>query len=274
MRTYETAEEALESPEYNEALTELLFQLADDDFLLAYRGSEWLGLAPHIEEDVAFSSINQDMMGHATLYYKRLEELGEGKADDLSHLRSPEKFRNAVLLELPNGTGNYLEKPNYDWAFAVVRNYFYTLAKKIKLESLKTSSYVPLQHTARKVLMEVNYHLMHWETWFNQLIQSTEEAHKRMKNAIDQVWEEFMGVLSTGDKGDVMARSGIIEDEETIKKRWISKVESVFTQSGLHLKEKPQMKSGNGRNGEHTPTLESALDTLSEVYRKAPAQGW
>lgn len=52
------------------ALTSLLYQLADDDFILAYRGSEWLGLAPHIEEDVAFSSISQDTMGHAAMFYR------------------------------------------------------------------------------------------------------------------------------------------------------------------------------------------------------------
>lgn len=64
--------------DYKEALLSLLYQLADDDFILAYRGSEWLGLAPHIEEDVAFSSINQDTMGHATMFYHLLEELGKG----------------------------------------------------------------------------------------------------------------------------------------------------------------------------------------------------
>ena len=71
------------SAEYKEAITSLLFQLADDDFLYAFRGSEWLGLAPHIEEDVASSSISQDSMGHAAMYYKLLEDLGVGKADDL-----------------------------------------------------------------------------------------------------------------------------------------------------------------------------------------------
>ena len=63
-------------PAYKSALIALLYQLADDDFLIAYRGSEWLGLAPHIEEDVAFSSISQDTMGHAAMFYQLLEELG------------------------------------------------------------------------------------------------------------------------------------------------------------------------------------------------------
>lgn len=60
----------------NMAIKELLLHLADDDFIHAYRGSEWLGLAPHIEEDVASSSIAQDTMGHAAIFYQLLEEIG------------------------------------------------------------------------------------------------------------------------------------------------------------------------------------------------------
>ena len=91
------------SPEYKEAAMNLLFQLADDDFLVSYRGSEWLGLAPHIEEDVASSSISQDTMGHAAMYYTLLEELGAGKADDLAHLRPAQERKNSVLAERVNG---------------------------------------------------------------------------------------------------------------------------------------------------------------------------
>ena len=130
--------------EYKKAIINLLFQLADDDFLYAYRGSEWLGLAPHIEEDVASSSISQDSMGHAAMYYKLLEELGEGNADALAHARPANERKNSILVERVNGQGYYMENPEYDWAYAVVRNYFYTQAKKMKIDSLKQSAYQPL----------------------------------------------------------------------------------------------------------------------------------
>ena len=113
----------------NSAIKELLLQLADDDFIHSYRGSEWLGLAPHIEEDIASSSISQDTMGHAAMFYQLLEELGEGDANQLAHDRPANERRNAIILELVNGPGYYMEQPDYDWAFAVVRNYFYTQAK-------------------------------------------------------------------------------------------------------------------------------------------------
>jgi ring-1,2-phenylacetyl-CoA epoxidase subunit PaaC len=269
-----SAEEAKQNKEYNAALTELLYQLADDDFLLAYRGSEWLGLAPHIEEDVAFSSINQDKMGHATIYYNLLEDLGEGKADDLAHMRPSIARKNAIILEEVNGSGDYLNEPRYDWAFAVVRNYFYDLAKKIKLNSLKNCSYEPLSHAAVKINMEQYYHLMHWSTWFKQLMSANEDAKTRMMAAVDKVWADFDSVLSFGPKAAEIAKLGLIEDEEMIKKRWVTEMKQVFEELQIPYPGELGMKRGNGREGKHTSDLDDALKTLREVYETDPVNAW
>ncbi|WP_377891368.1 1,2-phenylacetyl-CoA epoxidase subunit PaaC [Alkalihalobacillus sp. R86527] len=259
----------MESAEYRSSLIELIYQLADDDFILSYRGSEWLGLAPHIEEDVAFSSISQDLMGHAALYFSLLEELGEGDADKLTHDRSPENFHNAVLLELPNGPGSYLEEPNYDWAFTVVRNYFYTLAKKVRLNSIKENSYETLQQIVQKISIEMSYHLMHWETWFDQLINSTPEAKRKMTEAVDVVLMEMKGVFSYGLDGEKMVRLSLIESEETLIQRWRA-ILSEKVDFPLEI----GMSSLEGRNGNHTDHLERALSTLSEVYQSVPSAEW
>ena len=131
------------TPEYKKAVLTVLYQLADDDYLFSYRGSEWLALAPHIEEDVAFSSITQDTMGHAKLYYTLLEELGEGAADSLAQLRPKEERFNSLLVERPNGEGYYKDAPNYDWGYAVARNFVYTTAKKRRLMHSKRAAIHP-----------------------------------------------------------------------------------------------------------------------------------
>ncbi|WP_183184599.1 1,2-phenylacetyl-CoA epoxidase subunit PaaC [Anoxybacteroides voinovskiense] len=267
-------EELHQLPEYKEALVELLFQLADDDFIIAYRGSEWLGLAPHIEEDVAFSSITQDTMGHAAMYYQLLEDIGMGRADDLAHGRGANERRNAILLEEVNGPGHYLYEPQYDWAFAVVRNYFYTQAKKVRIDSLKNCSYEPLAQVAVKVNMELYYHLMHWRTWFVQLVNAGGEARERMRKAVEKVFDDFAGVLSLGEKGEKMVECGLIDSEEVLKARWLQAVKPVFEQTNLELPSEFHMKRGNGRNGEHTADLIEALATLSEVYRMDPLAIW
>ncbi|WP_257349370.1 1,2-phenylacetyl-CoA epoxidase subunit PaaC [Pseudalkalibacillus decolorationis] len=258
----------------DKALVELLYSLADDDFILAYRGSEWLGLAPHIEEDVAYSSINQDMMGHATRLYRILEELGEGKADEISHLRKPEQFRNAILLEERNGEGTYLEKPDFDWAFAVVRNYFYTVHKKIRMESLRKSSYEPLKDTALKVSIELQYHLMHWDMWFKQLMTSTDEAKRRMTSAIERCWIEMNGVLSLGPMADEMTSKGYVASEEDMREKWLTHMKKTFEEINAPFPKRLAMSKGNGRQGEHTEDLKTALQTLSEVYETNPTAGW
>ncbi|WP_026690065.1 1,2-phenylacetyl-CoA epoxidase subunit PaaC [Alteribacter aurantiacus] len=271
---FNSKEELMENQKAYEATKSLLYQLADDDFLIAYRGSEWLGLAPHIEEDVAFSSINQDTMGHAVMYFQLLEELGEGKADDLSHLRNPREFRNAVILEMKNGSGTYLEKPDYDWAFAVVRNLFYDYAKTIRLQSLKESSYKPLAYMAQRILSEEYYHLMHWELWFKQLMDSTPEARQRMEAAIERVWDDFDGVLTLGPKKEDMESCQLIGGEKELKDQWLKRVQSIFEDVNYTIDRTPGMKNGNGRKGEHTEDLDQALSILSEVYRMDPVTNW
>ena len=52
----------------------LIMALADDELILGHRHSEWTGWAPHLEEDLAFSSIAQDEMAHARLLYRLARE--------------------------------------------------------------------------------------------------------------------------------------------------------------------------------------------------------
>ncbi|CAH0198122.1 phenylacetate-CoA oxygenase subunit PaaC [Peribacillus simplex] len=259
----------------NIAIKELLLQLADDDFIHSYRGAEWLGLAPHIEEDVASASISQDTMGHAAIYYKLLDELGEGDADKLAHDRPAKERRNAIILELVNGPGYYMKDPDYDWAFAVVRNYFYTQAKAIKVQSLHSCSYEPLAEVAQKVQMELYYHLMHWKTWFVQLLGSGHlEAVSRMQAAIGKTMPDFAGVFSLGQYGEEMVELGLIEGEADLQKKWIEAITPIFESVGLATTIEIGMARGDGRNGQHTEDLEKALETLSEVYAADKAASW
>ncbi|WP_409296621.1 1,2-phenylacetyl-CoA epoxidase subunit PaaC [Peribacillus sp. SCS-26] len=269
-----TREDAIKDEDFLQAVTELLLQLADDDFIHAYRGSEWLGLAPHIEEDVAYSSISQDTMGHAAMFYQLLEELGRGDANDLAHSRPAAERRNAVLLELVNGPGTYLEEPQYDWAFAVVRSYFYTSVKKVKVEALKNSSYIPLAEAAVKVNIELYYHLLHWKTWFTQLVAAGGEAGVRMEAAMMRVYEDLGGIFSLGDTEPDMIRLKLIDSGKELQSRWLQGILPVYGTLGLVMPESFGTRSGNGRDGIHTADLAAALETLSEVYCLDKAATW
>ena len=67
-----------------------LLELADDELILGWRDSEWTGIAPSLEEDVAFSSIAQNEIGHArALYELAARDLGT-TADALAFDREPD----------------------------------------------------------------------------------------------------------------------------------------------------------------------------------------
>ncbi|WP_017753433.1 1,2-phenylacetyl-CoA epoxidase subunit PaaC [Calidifontibacillus oryziterrae] len=261
--------------EEKKALVELLYQLADDDLLVSYRGSEWLGLVPHIEEDVAYSSITQNTMGHAAIFYQILEELGEGNADHLAHARPATERKNAILLEDVNGPGHWLyNEPRYDWAFTVVRNYFYEITKKIKIDSLTKSKYEPLAQVAVKINTETLYHLMHWRTWFYQLINAEGEARNRMEQAIEKVWKDLGGLLSLGPNREGIVAAGLIESEDVLKERFNSEIKEVFNTLNLDFHGELKMERGDGRAGVHTDDLAEALASLSEVYNLNPTVPW
>lgn len=273
-KIYQTPEEAKQDQQYLNTLAELIYQLADDDLIIAHRGSEWLGLAPHIEEDVAFSSITQDTMGHAAMYFEMLEELGFGRADDLAHLRKPEEYRNAILTERVNGQGHYKENPDYDWGYAIIRNYAYEVFKKARLDSLEQSSYAPLADTAKKIKREQFYHLYHWETWIDQLSNTTEEAQRRLNAAIKKTWEDVASLFDLGPKGKQMVELGLIESGEALKAKFISRIQAKLEGAGLDWPGEFVPLETTGREGKHSQEFVEALNELNEVYKLDPQASW
>src|ERR1700675_2527072 len=107
--------------------TDLLLSIADDELILGWRNSEWTGIAPFLEEDVAFSSIAQNEIGHArALYELAASDLGT-TADELAFDRRPEVYRAAPFVELRR----------LEWARTIARHYLYETADAVRIEALK-----------------------------------------------------------------------------------------------------------------------------------------
>ena len=259
------------APETREALVDLLFQLADDDLLVAFHGSEWLGLAPHVEEDVALSSLAQDEMGHAAMYFGLLEDLGVGSRDDLAHLRPPATRRNAILSELKNGPRRYMENPHYDWAFTIARAYCYDVMEGLRLERLQASSYQPLREVAQKIQGEEKYHRMHHEIWIRRMALDS-EAKSRLQTAFNRVAAVAGDLGSTGQYTTELETTGLLPEASSLSKAWQAHVAEFLLAHGLTWPGATESRAG--RTGEHTRDLEAALDTLSEVYRSDPSARW
>ena len=67
---------------------ELLLSVADDKFMLGHRNADWTGLAPILEEDIAFSALSQDEVAHASVLYEMAAQLEGTKADRLAFAAS------------------------------------------------------------------------------------------------------------------------------------------------------------------------------------------
>ncbi|MBX5466204.1 MAG: phenylacetate-CoA oxygenase subunit PaaC [Firmicutes bacterium] len=266
------AQSAVSEEKAQAALQELLWQLADDDLLVGFRASEWLGLGVHIEEDIAFASIAQDEVGHAQRYYGLLEGLGLGRADDLAHLRPPESRRNSVLLEWPNGEGQYFEAPRYDWAFTLVRHHLYDVFEIIRLEGLVHSHYSPLAETAAAILGEKAYHRDHQELWIDRLWRQGGEARQRVEAALALAAGLAGDLAETDPWTDLWESSGWWPGARAARDRWHQAVTEFWARYGVTVP--PWGCPGNGRAGRHTPHLAQALAVLSEVYRQDPTAGW
>src|SRR5438034_11393113 len=116
----------------------LLLAIADDELVLGWRDSEWTGIAPVLEEDVAFSSIAQNEIGHARAIYQLLAE----DPDALAFDRTPDEYRASQLVEL-----RFIP----DWARTIARRVLYEAADELRLESLKASSDAAVAGLAAKI---------------------------------------------------------------------------------------------------------------------------
>jgi ring-1,2-phenylacetyl-CoA epoxidase subunit PaaC len=166
--------------------TEELLALADDELILGWRNSEWTGIAPFLEEDVAFSSIAQTEIGHARAWYElAAKELGTD-ADALAFDRAPEEYRCAPLVEL---------RLVPDWSRTIARHWLYETADAIRIAALKDADDADVAGLAEKIEREEDYHRMHADMWEERL-----RDEPRFREAVDELWPYSLGILTDSER--------------------------------------------------------------------------
>jgi ring-1,2-phenylacetyl-CoA epoxidase subunit PaaC len=174
-----------------------LLGLADDELVLGWRDSEWTGIAPMLEEDVAFSSIAQNEIGHARAVYALI--VGpEGDADTLAFDRALSEYHCAPLVEL-----HLLE-----WAHTIARRWLYEVADEIRITALKDDSDEAVAGLAAKIDREEAYHRMHAEMWHERL-----RDEPRFQKAVEELWPYALGVLPAELRDELVARVRLADVE-------------------------------------------------------------
>ncbi len=198
-----------------DALAELLLAVADDEFVIGFWDSEWTGIAPMLEEDVATSSIAQDEIGHARALYELLAEVTDDDADRIAYGRKPDSYRHASLLNHRRG----------DWAFSVARRYLYETADAVRLEALARSAHEPLAQLAGKMRREETYHLLHAETWLRRLADGPPDVRERLADALRRLWDDAQQLFAPLDGEGVLVAAGILpEPMATLHAAWTARV--------------------------------------------------
>lgn len=247
------------------ALVTYLLRLGDDRLVLGHRNSEWCGHGPVLEEDIATANIALDLLGQATHFLRIAGELdGQGRDEDaLAYWRDENRFSNLQMLELPRG----------DFGFTILRQFLFDAWSYHHLQELSCSTNADLAALAAKSHKETRYHLRHSSEWVLRLGDGTEESHRRMQAALDELWP-WTGELAWQNEVDAELRAkGIVPDLETLRAPWETMVKDVLGRATLTIPTGP-MRMPGGRLGRHTEHLGHMLAEMQIVARSHPGAKW
>ena len=251
-------------PPQVDGLDELLRSMADDEFVIGFSDSEWTGIAPLLEEDIAMSSLAQDELGHAQALYGLLAEVtGTADADALAYDREPAEYRHARLLD--HGRG--------DWAMTIARRYLYETGDAVRLGALTTAAWRPLAQLVGKLVREERYHLMHVGLWLERLATTRGEPRDRLIAALDTLGPDS-GTVFTPILGEpALLEAGILERPmAALEQDWRAAVADAFERLGLPVPP-PTRDPARGRT-DHGADFDWLHGEFTSVRRSDPGATW
>jgi len=262
---------ALDEP-VREALAELLQAMADDEFVLGFWDSEWTGIAPLLEEDVAFSSLAQDEIGHASALYRLLADLVGGDPDRIAFGREPGEYRHARLLD----------HPRTDWAFSIARRFLYDTADAARLDLLTASAYAPLAGVVAKMRREETYHLLHGGTWMERLAGGGDEPRSRLVAALEWLWPDALCVLAPLPGEEHLVQAGVLAEPLAVaERRWLGGLAPLFERLELPFPFRseggsftPVIQRPRGPRADHADSFRWLWGEFTMVYRSDTEASW
>ena len=247
------------------AIAILLLGMADDEFVIGFSDSEWTGIGPILEEDVAISSIAQDELGHAQALYALLAELvGDGRdADAFAYDRPPDGYRHARLLDHPRG----------DWAMTIARRYLYETADAVRLAALAGSTYVPLRDLVAKIRREERYHRMHVGAWLERLANQPGEPRDRLLAALATLDPDAATVFTPlPDEGRLVADGILAATMTELEARWRASISETMVRLSLPMPA-AALDPARGRL-DHSDEFRHLHDEFTSVRRSDEGATW
>jgi ring-1,2-phenylacetyl-CoA epoxidase subunit PaaC len=246
-------------------LVEGCLRVGDDALVAAQRLAQWSARAPEMEEDIALSNIALDQLGVARLllsYAGAVE--GHGRDEDaLAYLREPADFRNCLLVEQPNG----------DFGVTMAKLLFLSVYQHLLYQHLMDSVDERLADVGARARKESAYHEDHATQWTVRLGDGTDESHRRMQAAVDQVWPYTDELFAVDEVSGRLAAAGLAPDPESLRRPWLETVGDVLAVATL-TRPAVAPAAGGGRAGRHTAHLSTLLSELQALHRSHPGATW
>jgi len=249
----------------NDILFEWLLRRGDTALVLGHRVSEWCGHSPVLEEDIALANVALDLIGQARMWLSLAGEV-EGKGRDeneLAYLRDAWDFRNVLLAEQPNG----------DFGKTLMRQFLIDTYQVLLLKELETSSDKRIAAIAAKAGKEAAYHLDRSADLVIRLGDGTPESHRRMQDALDQLWS-YTGELFSSDEIDkAVSAAGLAPDPASLRIEWWKTVDDVLSEATLTVPDSDFAHLG-GLTGRHSEHLGHLLAEMQFLQRAYPGAAW
>ncbi len=246
-------------------IVEFLLRMGDNTLILGHRVSEWCGHGPVLEEDIALANTALDLIGQTQLWLGLAGEVeGKGRnADDLAFLRDAGQFRNALLVERPNG----------DFGMTLMRQCLFDVWHFEMLKALAASKHARIAEIASKSVKEVAYHVERSSDLVIRLGDGTTESHTRMQLALDELWP-YAGELFLSDAVDAtLSDAGITPDPAMVKPLWDQKIVAILSEAALTLP-KGSFAHKGGKRGVHSEHLGHLLAQMQFLQRAYPGAKW
>lgn len=247
------------------SLFQYILHLADNTLILGQRLGEWCGHGPVLEQDIAMTNISLDLIGHSRMYFQYAAKIqGNGiSEDEIAFLRDERKYRNCLLVEQPNG----------DWGMTIMRQFLYDSWYYYFLNALQNSEDKQLAAIAQKSIKEVTYHLRYSSEWVIRLGDGTEESHRRMQDALNELWRFSDELLIPEAYEASLIDSGVAVNLSLIRDTVDQKRREIIQEATLTLPKEEHMRRG-GKAGIHTEHLGYILTEMQYMQRTYPGLSW
>ncbi len=241
---------------------EFLLAFADDEHLMGQQHAEWIGVAPFLEEDLAFSSIAQDELGHATSLYAIVAGDGtpepddqtalDRAIDDLAFHRDAADYRSAQFTEVASA----------DWAHALVRHWLYDAAEELRWALVADSSLTHLRHTAARAEREELFHRRHADGLLDALLPAPDSA-ARLHRALHDLLPLALGLFDpAGGEAEAVAAGIASAPFDTRLPEWTSRVRLRFPGVDTAGVVAPVPTGRRRRSADFTPLLARMREVL------------